>query len=307
VTVVLMTYRHERYIGEALSSYLAQEGDPIEILVCDDHSPDATVERAREVIDQYAGPHEARVIEQDRNIGGFRNFLSGLEVAKGELIVVAHSDDVAVRDRVARLREAAERTGASLIASDAWVYVDGVDERRLIGPERGDRWASAAELSERSFDTRFLGATFCYRRHLFEGFPDLREGGLARFNPGDHFLPYRATLLGGVWYVDAPLIHWRQHPGQVTRRVIQTEGGDDDLLRLAGKETVHCFGLRGVLRRLHDIAHAEAEHGLSDAGARRGATARLLIKKVGLWSQVREALESKDQRLHLRSYDEVGS
>lgn len=303
-TVVLMTHRHGPYIGEAVASYLAQEGPPIEILVCDDASPDDTVARAAAAIAANRGPHEARLVRHAENIGPLRNFLSGVDRARADFVLEAHGDDVAAPDRVARVCALAEATGASLVASDAWVMAPDCAPRRLNGPQGGDQPLPAAMLAEVAFDTRFLGATFAYEKRVFTSFPDLRAVTPGAFGAGDHFLPFRAALRGGVWYLDAPLVRWRQHAGQVTRMVIQTGEDGDESWRRAGLETVHAFGMRALLRRLDDLARVEAEGARDDIPALRAATVRLLLDKVGRWSTARARLEAAGQRLHLAAVRE---
>ena len=56
VSVLISTFKHERYIEEAMRSALSQKTDfPFEILVGDDHSPDRTAEIARTIAAEEPG------------------------------------------------------------------------------------------------------------------------------------------------------------------------------------------------------------------------------------------------------------
>ena len=54
VSICCITYNHEKFIGEALDSFLMQETDfPFEILIHDDASTDNTTEIIRSYENQY--------------------------------------------------------------------------------------------------------------------------------------------------------------------------------------------------------------------------------------------------------------
>ncbi len=42
VTIGLVTYRQERFVRDAVRSVLAQTYSPLQVVICDDDSPDAT-------------------------------------------------------------------------------------------------------------------------------------------------------------------------------------------------------------------------------------------------------------------------
>ena len=50
VTFSLLCHNHERFIREAVRSALAQDYEPLEILISDDHSTDATLDIIQEEI-----------------------------------------------------------------------------------------------------------------------------------------------------------------------------------------------------------------------------------------------------------------
>ncbi|MGH7150642.1 MAG: glycosyltransferase, partial [Planctomycetota bacterium] len=66
VTVLIPSYRHEAFVREALESVLAQTRTDLKVLLVDDRSPDATVEKARAVDDPRV---EVRVNEERLGLG----------------------------------------------------------------------------------------------------------------------------------------------------------------------------------------------------------------------------------------------
>jgi glycosyltransferase involved in cell wall biosynthesis len=94
ISVVMPAYNAGRYIAEALSSVLAQEYRPQEIIVVDDGSTDdtAAVAAAIEGVRCFPIPHGG--------IGAARN--AGVEAATGELLAFLDADDRWPPDKLAR-------------------------------------------------------------------------------------------------------------------------------------------------------------------------------------------------------------
>jgi glycosyltransferase involved in cell wall biosynthesis len=96
VTVVVITYNHESYIKEAISSILTQETDfPVEIIISDDSSTDGTRRVIDETLEAQPTPH--RVIKRYRqaNLGrrGMNNFVRTISEATGQYIALLEGDD----------------------------------------------------------------------------------------------------------------------------------------------------------------------------------------------------------------------
>ncbi len=115
-SVIITTYNHARFLGEAIESVLAQTVKPAEIIVVDDGSTDDPAS----VVHKF---HTVRLIRQkNQGLGAARN--TGLEAARGKFIVFLDADD--------RLRPAALATNLALFKEQpecALVY----GAYRLIG------------------------------------------------------------------------------------------------------------------------------------------------------------------------------
>src|SRR5271157_2678892 len=95
VSVALPVYNCERYVAEAIESILAQTFTDFEFLIVDDGSSDGTLP----ILHRFAArDSRIRVISRpNTGIVGARNEALGL--ARGELIAVMDSDDVALPER----------------------------------------------------------------------------------------------------------------------------------------------------------------------------------------------------------------
>ncbi len=95
VSIVIPTHNGQRYIGATLDSVLAQKHRPLEILVVDDGSTDATAQ----IVTGYA--REVRLIEQDqRGHPAARN--TGIRAAAGEFLGFLDHDDLWSPDKLER-------------------------------------------------------------------------------------------------------------------------------------------------------------------------------------------------------------
>ena len=94
LTILLVTYNHEKYILKALQSISMQEleGIPTEVVIADDCSTDAT----REVIEDYfkANPiGTVRFLDSKRNRGVTRNYQRSWSVLTTRYVAVLEGDD----------------------------------------------------------------------------------------------------------------------------------------------------------------------------------------------------------------------
>ena len=95
ISVLMPVYNTERYVAEAVESILAQTFGDFEFIIIDDGSTDGS----RAILERYAKQDDRIRLISRPNIGivGARNEALGL--ARGELIAVMDSDDVALPER----------------------------------------------------------------------------------------------------------------------------------------------------------------------------------------------------------------
>lgn len=93
VSVVIPTYREEKYIGGLLST-LAEVNYPLEVIVVDGESPDETVKVAECFTDKVYRIHE-RGIAKARNYGAYRS--------TGDILVFLDADVIPSLDFVERI------------------------------------------------------------------------------------------------------------------------------------------------------------------------------------------------------------
>ncbi len=92
ISVIVLTYNHEKYIKRALDSILNQKTDySYEILIGDDCSTDNSWNILKEYKKKY--PDIIRIFQTKKNMGATRNLYHLLKKASGEYIAQLETDD----------------------------------------------------------------------------------------------------------------------------------------------------------------------------------------------------------------------
>jgi glycosyltransferase involved in cell wall biosynthesis len=99
ISVVIPVHDQALYIGEALTSVLAQDGHHLEVIVIDDGSSDGSLAAARARL-----PSIRAIRQENSGIGAARN--RGVEIARGEYLAFLDADDRWPPGRLSRLAAA---------------------------------------------------------------------------------------------------------------------------------------------------------------------------------------------------------
>jgi glycosyltransferase involved in cell wall biosynthesis len=221
ISVVIPVYNGERFVAEAIRSVLDQSARPLECVVVDDGSTDAT----RAIVESFGS---AVRYEYQENSGVSRARNRGVELARGELVAFLDHDDVWLPTKLAAQLEALDGSGATM-ALCGMVVVDAGDE--VIGYKRlhssGDLLIGL--LTFDGTESVSCSSTGLIERRTFEA--------LGGFDPNlstsaDLDLLIRVLLTGSVRYVSDDLVRYRVHGSNMSRSVSATER---DMMYLLGK------------------------------------------------------------------------
>ena len=101
VSFCLFTYNQEAYIKDAVESALNQTYSPLEIIISDDCSQDATFQIIEETVRNYNGPHKVILNKNKRNMGLGRHFSDVCcNISTGDYLVVLGGDDISEKGHV---------------------------------------------------------------------------------------------------------------------------------------------------------------------------------------------------------------
>lgn len=116
VSVVMATRNGARFIGEQLDSLEQQTRKPDELIIVDDCSSD----RTRDLLRNFAGRSKlnVRLFEQEKRVGYSANFLGGLSLTVGDLILFCDQDDLWQPEKIEVIERFAANSDKTLFSHD---------------------------------------------------------------------------------------------------------------------------------------------------------------------------------------------
>ncbi|MEM9761351.1 MAG: glycosyltransferase family A protein [Pseudomonadota bacterium] len=93
VSVIVTNYNYARFIGDCLSSILAQDYRCFEVIVVDDVSTDGSPSVIRDFIDGHPDGHRVSLHVCSKNGGQMAAFIEGFRLSKGSFVVFVDADD----------------------------------------------------------------------------------------------------------------------------------------------------------------------------------------------------------------------
>jgi glycosyltransferase involved in cell wall biosynthesis len=257
------------FIAEALGSVLAQDFEPLELIVSDDASSDETFAILQRELEAYRGPHRVELRRRSSTSGSKSAHLNAVfGQATGDILVSFDGDDVSEPSRVRKIVEVFRQRPEAHAVYSAYSLID--EQGRRLGPGKIPK--PPAGIDRRSWfarvDSYAPGTTLAVRRTVIESFGPL--------DPGIHediVLPFRASLLGEVGYIDEELVKARRHPGSLTA----------NLGRFDSIEAYRSRILQGI-----EQARRQADSRLSDLRA----AAALMPDRVAELEEIREIVSA---------------
>jgi glycosyltransferase involved in cell wall biosynthesis len=200
ITTIVTVFNYSRFVREALDDLRDQTFSPIELIVVDDCSTDDSAELVREWMDANSDRFQlCRLVRHCTNQGLAQARNTAFLLAAGKYVFVLDADNRIYPRAIARLTEAAERSGKagaysqlevfgeersigyadvwdrehfkqenyvdamSLIAKSAWQEVGGYSYMDVVGWEDFDFWC---KLEEAGLRCTYVPEILCrYRIH----------------------------------------------------------------------------------------------------------------------------------------------
>jgi glycosyltransferase involved in cell wall biosynthesis len=234
VTFAVFGYNQEDYIAQAIEGAFAQVYKLLEIILIDDASIDRTPGIMTELADRYKGSVSVRVVINDINLGYAGSVSKVMEMAKGDLVILAAGDDIALPHRAEVLVDAWEKSGRQKTCLYSRVNAiddSGDDLGYMCGSYDHNVLSNPANFLLKG--GCMLGSAVACPKSLFEYFGPLSVAGIG--NTEDVVLSFRSALMGGPIYVEQPLLLYRIGTGISTLRTEKLDREakiDHELLRL---------------------------------------------------------------------------
>lgn len=220
-SVIIPNYNHSKFLRQRLDSVLEQTYGDFEVIILDDNSQD----NSREIIESYRTHEKIAHIEYNNENSGspFLQWKKGAELAKGDWIWIAESDDFAEKFF---LQEAAQ--AINQFSSIGLFYCDSniLNESKECYPEKFSvrkngvfdttKWDHSYiikgidEINEcLKFDCTInnMSSVVFKKKILFDAMNFVSE---FRYY-GDWALTLKAGFSGDIYYCNKPLSYYRKH------------------------------------------------------------------------------------------------
>ena len=218
LSVALCTYNGESFLQEQLNSILNQSEPIDEIVICDDHSSDATVK----IINNYQTkfPEIIKLHINEVSLGPIKNFEKAIGLCNGEIIFLSDQDDVWVKDKVKKITKKfqgnpsldAVFTNANLINQNGVLLGKTLFKNLNFSLEEQKKWSEGKAFKEiLYYRNKITGATMAFKKSLFEKvMPFL----ILKNYWHDAQLGLHAAMENKLDWIDEPLIEYRIHDKQ---------------------------------------------------------------------------------------------
>jgi glycosyltransferase involved in cell wall biosynthesis len=208
VSVLCITYNHEKYIKQTLEGFCRQKSDfPVEFIVADDCSTDDT----QKIIKEYA-KRDKRIVPilHEKNLGVAQNFRSAAAQARGEYVALCEGDDYWIDS--SKLRRQVEQmdadTDLSIVFHPVEVFNDADGKMEYVYP------GAQPELTlwDLIFDNYIQTNSVMYRWRFAGGLPDWFDCSIL---PLDWYLHLCHAETGKIGYMDRVMAKYRKHDGGI--------------------------------------------------------------------------------------------
>lgn len=209
VSIIIPAYNYAQYLDGAVRSALAQTHQPVEVIIVDDGSTDATPDLGRRLARDLPGVRYVR--QQNAGLSAARN--TGIRLASHPFVTFLDCDDEFLPHMVETLIHAfdTQPPAAGLIAC-ATIRIDRdglpIGEKRVR--PRGSRPYTSADILMK---TRFPCCVLA-RRSCFDS-SGLFDTSLRSSEDRDMWI--RIGRHHGIYYVDQPLVRIRRHDSNMSR------------------------------------------------------------------------------------------
>lgn len=181
VTIASTTYNLEKYIAQAIDSWLMQKTTfNVEILISDDGSTDGTID----IIESYMAKYDNIRLIKNAHLGMMPNFIKSIEESKGKYIALCDGDDYWIDEFKLQKQYDFMETNPDYSAcfTNSWVVNDNTGERKIAKTQLWDTADTLGLLAHRDNDNIQMSpghtSSYFFRNGLVNKYPDWMYGDL---------------------------------------------------------------------------------------------------------------------------------
>ncbi|WP_201555145.1 glycosyltransferase [Psychrobacter sp. 72-O-c] len=185
VTCILLAYNHEQFIESAIKGLLEQDYNNIEFIISDDSSSDNTYKKICATIKSYLSTKNIILNKNEENLGLIRHFNKLVNMAKGEIIVVAAGDDISLKSRVSNTVDIFSKNKNVTFVSFNDNVIDGAGN--VISSGERVKYDGIRKFDLNDFvsgkEIPFSGASRAFRKKVHDTFGDLESNSITEDTP----------------------------------------------------------------------------------------------------------------------------
>ncbi len=227
VSIIIPNYNHEQYLKQRIDSVLNQSYQDFEVIILDDKSTD----NSKIVIESYRSHAKiSKIVYNEVNSGStFKQWNKGINLAKGELIWLAESDDYASENFLEELVSMFEENqNLGIVYCNSNLVNEKNEILRLT-----HSWKNNLFVSNR-WDSNYenIGVDEVNNYLIYQNIIDnascalfkkskIIEAGMAdeKFKyVGDLYLYMKILMISDVAYLSKPLNYFREHSVNTTKK-----------------------------------------------------------------------------------------
>ncbi len=269
VSVVVPNYNHESFLASRLQSVFDQTWQDFEVIYLDDASTDGSNAVAEEFT---ADPRFRMVINEENSGSPFVQWNRGVSLARGDLVWIAESDDLAEPDLLHRLVAALDANPHGGLAYCKSQPIDSQGKflaSNLVWPDPAEasHWQGDYVNDGRDEIRRFMvlrctipnASAVVFRKQVYD---DAGGAPLDYSYAGDWLTWLKILLRSDICYVDSPLNYHRKHDSTITAGAA-----------LDGRWAEECYRILSFLMGELEIPHLQLER----------VRDRLMVKWMASW------------------------
>ena len=216
LSVIVPNYNHAPFLKQRIESILNQTFQDFELILLDDCSTDGS----REIMEAYRNdPHVSHIVYGKTNSGSaFRQWDKGIELAQGEWIWVAESDDYADPPFLERLMDEVVKVPDCVLAYAATWWVDKEGNKLWETPDNDSVNVFKGKdfiRTKLSVYNSIANVSECiFRRNCYQPTESYRYEQMRLC--GDWLFYVLLAEQGKVVEVEEPLSYYRQHSSNIS-------------------------------------------------------------------------------------------
>lgn len=216
VSVIVPNYNHAPYLRQRLDSIFNQTFQDFEVIILDDCSTD----NSKEIIEEYRNrPQVSHVVYNETNSGSpFKQWAKGFDLAQGEYIWIAESDDWAEPTFLETMASTLQENPSALLAfsNSCWFSAERILKYSNVFQQdtfvNGKVFFNQRMISQNSICN---ASCVLFKRTVLSDIPLQYQSFKGC---GDWLFWIEFCLRGDICYVSKVLNHFRQHKKSTTQK-----------------------------------------------------------------------------------------